>query len=115
MPEFCTAKDIYDGEDVLDSEDPQYETYLSEISDFGIQDYKFEEVQPSDPFYKFYQWFKHITVKIYHYIVAEASAWGWNFCNIAILALADSMKSCSTIFLPLICESKSRVYIAESR
>jgi hypothetical protein len=53
-PEFCTAKDIYDGNDSLDPSDPQFEVYLSEIEDFGIQDYKFEEVSPDDPFYKFY-------------------------------------------------------------
>ena len=55
VPEFCTAKDVYDGEEELSLEDPAYEVYLSEVEDFGIQDYKFQEVLPEDPFYKFYE------------------------------------------------------------
>jgi hypothetical protein len=53
--EFCLAKDIYEGVDELDGSDPNFEFYISEIVDFGIQDYKFEEVSPNDPFYKFYE------------------------------------------------------------
>lgn len=55
VPEFCLAKDIYEGADQIDPNDPQFELYISEIVDFGIQDYKFEEISSEDPFYKFYQ------------------------------------------------------------
>jgi hypothetical protein len=48
------AKDIYEGSGEIDCKDPQFEFYISEIVDFGLDESKYGEITPEDPFYKFF-------------------------------------------------------------